>query len=150
MLQLNLPQYNFRIKKTEKNTLIFDDFRKKWIVLTSEEWVRQNFIRFLTNKMQYPASLIAIERKLNLNGTYKRFDALVFDKNAKPVVIIEFKAPEVEITQSTFDQASVYNYVLNAPYLFISNGISHYFCKVNNEEGKYIFLEKLPTYTELV
>ncbi len=150
MLQLNLPQYNFRIKKAEKNTFIFDYFRKKWIVLTPEEWVRQNFIRFLTDKMQYPASLIAIERKLSVNGTLKRFDAVVFDTNAKPVVIIEFKAPEVEITQKTFDQASVYNYVLNAPYLFISNGFNHYFCKVNIEAGKFVFLENLPTYPELL
>lgn len=150
MLQLNLPEYSFRIKKTEKNTLIFDDFRKKWIVLTPEEWVRQNFIRFLTDKINYPVNFIAVERKLNVNGTLKRFDAVVFDKNAEPVVIIEFKAPDVEISQKTFDQTAVYNYVLKAPYLFISNGLSHFFCKTDFEAGRYLFLEKIPMYNELI
>ncbi len=150
MLQLNLPEYSFRIKKTEKNTLIFDDFRKKWIVLTPEEWVRQNFIRFLTDKINYPVNFIAVERKLNVNGTLKRFDAVVFNKNAEPVVIIEFKAPDVEISQKTFDQTAVYNYVLKAPYLFISNGLSHFFCKTDFEAGRYLFLEKIPMYNDLI
>ena len=150
MLQLNLPDYNFRIKKTEKKTLIFDEFRKKWIVLTPEEWVRQNFVKFLSDKLQYPVNNIALERKLNINGTLKRFDALVFNKTAQPVVIIEFKAPDVEISQKTFDQAAIYNYLLRTPYLFISNGMNHYFCKIDYEAGRYIFLEKVPFYSELL
>lgn len=150
MLQLNLPVYNFRIKKTEKKTLIFDEYRKKWVTATPEEWVRQHFIKFIVDEKHYPASFIAIERKLEVNGTLKRFDALVFDKNTLPNVIIEFKAPDVEITQKTFDQAAVYNYVLKAPYLFISNGLNHYFCKIDYEKGRYLFLEDIPEYEELI
>ncbi len=146
MLQLNLPQYNFRIKKENEKYFIFDSQRKRFVSLTPEEWVRQHFIRFLIEVKNYPAAYLAVEKQLNLNGMKKRCDAILYNNNALPVMIIEFKAPSVAISQETFDQVAVYNAKLKVDYFIISNGLEHYCCKVNTENSKYEFLPEIPVF----
>ncbi|MDR3651887.1 MAG: type I restriction enzyme HsdR N-terminal domain-containing protein [Paludibacter sp.] len=146
MLQLNLPKYNFRIKKQEEKLLIFDNQRKRYVSLTPEEWVRQHFIKFLIEAKGYPAAYLAIEKQLSLNGMKKRCDAVLYDNNAKPVMIIEFKAPNVPISQATFDQVAVYNSKLNVEFFIISNGIEHFCCKVNAKTARYEFFSEIPDF----
>ena len=146
MWQLNLPTYQFNIKKTADNFFIFDVLRKKFVKLTPEEWVRQNFIQYLIQEKKYPGALFAVESQIQVNGMKKRCDAIVFDRYAKPMIIIEFKAPTVAITQKTFDQAAVYNSKLHIEYLIVSNGLEHYFCHINSERMSYDFLPDIPDY----
>ena len=149
MWQLNLPAYNFRIIKKNEKPFIFDDLRKKFVALTPEEWVRQHFIRFLINVKHYPASLIAIEKQLVINGLKKRCDAVVYSRNAEPLMIIEFKATTVSIAQQTFDQAAVYNSKLKVDYFIISNGLKHYCCRLEKDVLKYNFLDDIPNFDAL-
>ena len=146
MLQLNLPEYNFRIKKQDDKFLIFDSQRKRYVSLTPEEWVRQHFIRFLIEEKGYPAALLAVEKQLTLNGLKKRCDAILFDNEGQPFMIIEFKAPNVPVTQATFDQVAVYNAKLKVSFFIISNGLEHYCCKVNTETARYEFFPEIPDY----
>lgn len=146
MWQLNLPAYNFRIIKKNEKPFIFDDLRKKFVALTPEEWVRQHFIRFLINVKHYPASLIAIEKQLVINGLKKRCDAVVYSRNAEPLMIIEFKAITVSIAQQTFDQAAVYNSKLKVDYFIISNGLKHYCCRLDKNVLQYNFLDDIPDF----
>jgi hypothetical protein len=142
--KLNLPEYQLRTK-TEKGKLhIFDNIRKKWLVLTPEEWVRQNFIAYLVQDKKYPASLISIEVKVEYNGKPQRSDIVIYDKQAKPLMVIECKAPEVAITQDTFYQAARYNSQLIAKYIVVTNGLNHYCCEMDYEDGKHQFLEEVP------
>ena len=150
MLQLNLPDYNFSIKNVKGKNYIFDVNRKKYVALTPEEWVRQNFIKYLVDEKAYPSSLIAIEQQLLMNGMKKRCDAVVYNYNTEPVIIIEFKAPNIRISQETFDQAAVYNSKLNVGFFIISNGFEHYCCKVDAENSKYNFLSEIPEYYKIV
>ena len=149
MWQLNLPAYNFRIIKKNEKPFIFDDLRKKFVALTPEEWVRQHFIRFLINVKHYPASLIAIEKHLVINGLKKRCDAVVYSRNAEPLMIIEFKATTVSIAQQTFDQAAVYNSKLKVDYFIISNGLKHYCCRLDKNVLQYNFLDDIPDFDSL-
>jgi type I site-specific restriction-modification system R (restriction) subunit len=149
MWQLNLPAYNFRIIKKNEKPFIFDDLRKKFLALTPEEWVRQHFIRFLINVKHYPASLIAIEKQLVINGLKKRCDAVVYSRNAEPLMIIEFKATTVSIAQQTFDQAAVYNSKLKVDYFIISNGLKHYCCRLDKNVLQYNFLDDIPDFDSL-
>lgn len=145
MQKLNLPQYPIKIKKEGGKEFIFDSIRKKYLVLTPEEWVRQNFIQYLIHDKKYPASLIAIEKGLKLNELQKRADAL-FYKDSKPHVLIEFKAPNVKITQETFEQIARYNMVFKVPYLIVSNGMDHYCSKIDFETNSFKFLKEIPDY----
>jgi type I site-specific restriction endonuclease len=149
MLQLNLPQYSFRIKKQNEKLVIFDSQRKRYVVLTPEEWVRQNFIRFLIEEKGYPAAYLAIEKQLNMNGMKKRCDAILYNEHAQPFLIIELKAPNVAITQATFDQVAVYNAKLKVDFLIISNGIEHFCCKVNPETARYEFFPEIPDFNQI-
>ncbi len=149
MLQLNLPSYSFKRKNVDGKEYIFDVFRKKYIQLTPEEWVRQNTLRYLIEEKAYPENLIAVEKKLVIAGRQLRFDALVFDNRGNAKVLIEFKAPHILLSQEVFDQASVYNYQLKVPYLLISNGLQHYFCKVDFDQNQYIFAENIPKYNSI-
>jgi len=149
MLQLNLPEYNFRIKKQDNKLSIFDSQRKRYVSLTPEEWVRQHHIRFLIESKGYPAALLAIEKQLNMNGMKKRCDAILYDQNANPILIIELKAPNVPISQATFDQVAVYNAKLMVSFFMISNGIEHYCCKVNSETARYEYFPEIPHYNQL-
>lgn len=150
MLQLNLPDYNFSIKNVNDKNYIFDLNRKKYVVLTPEEWVRQHFIRYITDEKGYPSSLIAIEKQLIMNGMKKRCDAVVYNYYAEPVMIIEFKAPNIKITQKTFDQAAVYNSKLGVGGFMISNGLEHYCCKVDIINSKYDFFSDIPDFSKIV
>ncbi|RKD85951.1 type I restriction enzyme HsdR N-terminal domain-containing protein [Mangrovibacterium diazotrophicum] len=147
--QLNLPSYSFRTKQVDSKVQIFDEIRKKFLVLTPEEWVRQNFIRYLVEVKAFPASLMAIETGLKLNGNQFRADLLVYGKNGNPLLIVEFKAPEVKITQKTFDQIARYNLTFKVPFLIISNGLEHYCCQVDFESKNYQFFRDIPVYADL-
>jgi len=146
MQQLNLPTYKFRIKSTKNKYVIFDIIRKKYVSLTPEEWVRQHIIHFLINEKKYPISLIAIEKKITINNLTKRTDILVFNTEGLPHIIVECKASSVNINQNAFDQIARYNLKLNANYLIVTNGLQHYYCKMDFENEQYIFLKNIPNY----
>ncbi len=146
MEKLNLPSYPFRIKNNEKHYLIFDEIRKKYIVLTPEEWVRQHYIHFLLKEKNYPTSLVAVEKQFTINNLKKRTDILVFSREGTVNIIVECKAPHIKITQETFDQIARYNLKLNANYLIVTNGLEHYYCKLDTENETYVFLKDIPTY----
>ena len=150
MQRLNLPEYQFNIKKKENTCLIFDTLRRRWVTLTPEEWVRQNFVRFLTTERQFPAALMNNEISLTQNGIKRRCDTLVADRTGAPLAIIEYKAPTVEITQKTFDQIVRYNMVLMAKFLIVSNGMKHYCCRIDYENNSYSFINDIPNYSQLL
>lgn len=150
MQQLNLPPYPAQICNDNDSKRIFDLLRNRYVALTPEEWVRQHFTSFLINHKHFPKSLMANEIGITLNGTRRRCDTIVFDKHGKPLVIIEYKAPSVNVTQLTFDQIVRYNMVLQAQYLIVSNGLSHYCCRINYDNHSYTFLPDIPDYSELV
>jgi hypothetical protein len=147
--KLNLPEANLRISVDKGKELIFDTLRRKYVMLTPEEWVRQNFVSFLINYKGFLAGLMNNEVSLEQNGIKRRCDTLVSDRYGNPLVIVEYKAPNVEITQKVFDQIVRYNYVFKAKYLVVSNGISHYCCIINYEQGNYSFLKEIPYYSDL-
>jgi type I site-specific restriction endonuclease len=149
MSQLNLPEYNFRIKKQNDKLFIFDTQRKRYVSLTPEEWVRQHFIRFLIEVKGYPAAFLAIEKQLIMNGMRKRCDAILYNVDGKPTLIIELKAPNVLISQATFDQVAVYNAKLKVDFFMISNGIEHFCCKVNVETAQYDFFSEIPHFYQI-
>lgn len=146
MQPLNLPTYKFRIKSNENKYSIFDIIRKKYIVLTPEEWVRQHYIHYLIEEKGYPISLIAVEKKLSINNLTKRTDILVFNTAGTPEIIVECKAPSIKITQDSFDQIARYNLKLNANYLIVTNGLNHFYCKMDYKNEQYIFLEDIPNF----
>lgn len=148
MFQLNLPFYNITLKEENGNHFIFDDIRKKYLRLTPEEWVRQNFVKYLIDEKKYPASLIVIEKGLKLNELTKRADVLIY-KDSNPILLVECKAPTVKISQDTFDQISRYNLTFKVPYLMVTNGMSHYCCQIDFENNSYHFLEEIPYFEEL-
>lgn len=147
MQPLNLPTYKFKFKSKENKLFIFDILRKKYVVLEPEEWVRQHFIHFLIEEKKYPQSLIGIEKKLTINNLTKRTDILIFNGDGLPHIIVECKAPSIQINQKTFDQIARYNLKLNAKYLIVTNGLNHYYCYMDFEHEKYIFIEEIPTYS---
>jgi hypothetical protein len=144
--KLNFPTYSFRFKISENKTAIFDEIRKKFILLTPEEWVRQHTVQFLLQDLKYPKSYINVEKLIKINTLNKRYDIVVFQPNGEIFLLIECKAPEVAISQQTFDQIARYNLTLKAKYLMLTNGINHYFCQMDFEHEKYIFLKELPSY----
>jgi len=146
---LNLPTYDFSLRKQGQSTEIFDSIRRKFVALTPEEWVRQNLLRYLLEDLQYPAALLAVEMEIGLGKLRKRCDAVLHDRNARPLMIVECKAPEVKISQHTFDQAARYNQALNVDYLLLSNGLEHFCCRVNAAEQRFDFLPGIPHFTEL-
>lgn len=146
MQKLNLPNYIFKLKSNENKTLIFDKWRKKYMVLTPEEWVRQHFVQYLIDEKKYPVSLIAIEKQFTINNLKKRTDIVIFSSDGLPDIIVECKAPKIKISQDTFDQIARYNLKLNANYLVVTNGLQHYFCKLDKKNETYIFLKDIPNY----
>ncbi len=146
MKQLQFPTYSFRFKNSENKVAIFDEIRKKFIIITPEEWVRQHVIQFLLQDKKYPKSHINVEKLLKINHLTKRYDVVVYKPNGDITILVECKAPEVKITQSTFDQIARYNMTLNADYLMVTNGLNHYFCKMDYVNEKYDFLSELPNY----
>lgn len=148
MQKLQFPSYSFRFKNSENKIAIFDEIRKKFILLTPEEWVRQHVVHYLLQDKNYPKSYINVEKLIKVNDLNKRYDIVVYQPNGELFLLIECKAPEVKISQQTFDQIARYNLVLNAKYLMVSNGLNHYFCKIDFENEKYVFLEELPNFGE--
>ncbi|MEN9980783.1 MAG: hypothetical protein RIR67_986 [Bacteroidota bacterium] len=146
MQQLNFSSYSFRFKNSENKVSIFDAIRKKFIILTPEEWVRQHVVQFLIAEKNYPISLINVEKVLKVNGLRKRYDVVVYNSDGSIFILIECKAPEVTISQSTFDQIARYNMTLKSHYLMVTNGLNHYFCQMDFENEKYQFLHELPNY----
>jgi hypothetical protein len=146
MQKLNFPTYTFRFKNSENKVSIFDEIRKKFMLMTPEEWVRQNVVRFLLEEKKYPKSYINVEKIIKINGLTKRYDIVVFQPNGKIFLLIECKAPEVPISQNTFDQIARYNMVLEAEFLMVTNGLNHYFCKMDFEKEQYQFLKELPDF----
>ena len=146
MQQLNFPSYNFRFKNSENKVSIFDDVRKKFIILTPEEWVRQHTVQFLLEEKNYPKSYINVEKLIKINDVNKRYDIVVFQPNGDLFLLIECKAPEVKISQDTFDQIARYNLKLKAAYLMVTNGLNHYFCQMDFEKEQYVFLKDLPNF----
>ena len=146
MQNLNFPSYNFRFKNSENKVSIFDDIRKKFIQLTPEEWVRQNTIQFLLQERNYPKSYLNIEKLIKINDIVKRYDIVVFQPDGTIFLLIECKAPEIKITQQTFDQIARYNLTVKAEYLMVTNGLNHYFCQMDFEKEQYVFLEELPNF----
>lgn len=146
MQPLNFPEYKFRFKSSENSIHIFDEIRKKFVVLQPEEWVRQHVVRFLMEELNYPKSLINVEKELRVNGLKRRYDVVVYNTDGSIHIMVECKAPEVSIQQKTFDQIARYNLALNATYLMLTNGKAHYFCSMNYESQNYQFLRSLPAY----
>ncbi len=148
MKPLNLPFYQKKIKEEKGLKYIFDEIRKKYVRLTPEEWVRQNFVQYLISEKEFPQSLIVIEKGLTLNELKKRADILIY-KNTQPILIVECKAPSVKISQETFNQIARYNMVFKVPYLIVTNGIDHYCSKINFESNGFEFLKDIPSYQVL-
>ncbi len=146
MQELNLPKYQFKFKEAGEKIQIFDAFRKKYVVLTPEEWVRQNFLQFLVTEKKYSPALIVLEKSLKYNQLQKRADILVYDKNGVPLLLVECKAPEVKITQDAFDQIARYNMSFKVAYLVVTNGMDHFCCKMNYSDNTYQFLEEIPNF----
>lgn len=146
---LNLPPYQAKIKVAGGKSKIFDILRRRFVALTPEEWVRQNFINFLINHKGYSSTLMNNEVMLTLNNMTRRCDSVLYDHKMSPRMIMEYKAPHIEITQKVFDQICRYNMVLHVEYLIVSNGLDHYCCKMDYDTQTYVFLEDIPSYEEL-
>lgn len=146
MQALNLPNYPFKIKSSENKYFIFDIVRKKYVLLTPEEWVRQHIVHYLIQEKNYPISLIAVEKKVTVNKLTKRTDILVFNAKGLPHIIVECKAPSIKIAQESFDQIARYNLKLDASFLIVTNGLKHYFCKMDFINQEYVFLNTIPNY----
>ena len=149
MQQLNLPQYDFRMRKTGNVTEIFDEIRKKYIRLTPEEWVRQNFLKYLISEKGIPVTLLGVEKAIKLYGMTRRFDIVAYSRNGKPLLLVECKAPGVKISQKVFDQAATYNIQLRVAYLAVTNGLEHYGIKVDFNNNTCIFLTEIPDFITL-
>ena len=149
-MDLNLPGYEVKVRETENGDReIFDKFRRKFVKLTPEEWVRQHFLHFLCHEKGYPPGLISVEKQLMVLGQSKRFDAVVFKNDGKPVVLIEFKAPSVKLNQNVIQQVASYNFVVRAHFLMVSNGINHYCCKMDYEKHTYHLISEIPLFKAL-
>ncbi|MFZ6012752.1 MAG: type I restriction enzyme HsdR N-terminal domain-containing protein [Bacteroidota bacterium] len=146
MYKLNLPEFEYKLKKADGKVWIFDGIRKKFIVLTPEEWVRQHFIHYLVSKLKYPAALMRVEGGLVYNQLQKRSDIVVFDRTGKPWMIVECKSPNLKLSESSLLQAAVYNNTLKAKYIAVTNGLIHLCSEINWEHGNTTILTSLPDY----
>lgn len=144
MFQQQLHEYNLKIEKQNDTLFVYDSVRRKKVVLTPEEWVRQQFLQFLIQDKGMPVSLIAIEKKLVLHKLTKRADIVVFDSRAKPKIVVECKSPSVAITQAVFDQAAHYNVIYKAEFLVVTNGTQYFCSKLNFENNSFIFVNDIP------
>ena len=150
MYELNRPKYGIKIKNDKGHQSIFDVLRRKYVALTPEEWVRQHFVHFLIEHKGYPKALMANEIQLAIGNKKLRCDSVLYDRTLRPRMIIEYKAPTVNITQKVFDQITIYNMLLHVDYLVVSNGIKHYCCRMDYANQKYLFLEDIPDYQNLL
>ncbi len=149
MQQLNLPAAQFKIKTVENKQQVFDEVRKKYVVLTPEEWVRQHFVHYLVRHLNYSSGLIAVEMLVKVNGLSQRADIVLFNKKGQPVMIVECKAPEVNVSRRVFNQAARYNTKLKVDYLVVTNGLQHYCARLLDDEGNYELLKAIPKADEV-
>ena len=149
MFRLNLPQYEINITEKDGKRLIFDFLRRKYVALTPEEWVRQHFTHYLVEHKGYPKGLLGNEIELHIGDKKLRCDTILYNKDAQPRMIIEYKAPTIPIQQKTFDQIAAYNLLLKVDFLVISNGLEHYCCQMDYEQRQYRFLPDIPDYEKL-
>jgi len=147
MQSLNFPVFDFRFKNSENKVHIFDPIRKKFVVLQPEEWVRQNVLQFLIQTKKYPKSHINVEKQLKVNTQNKRYDIVIFDSSGNITLLVECKSPKIAISQESFDQIAKYNMELKAEFLMVTNGIQHFYCKMDFSEEKYTFLEQIPDFS---
>jgi hypothetical protein len=144
--KLNFPTYSFRFKNSENKISIFDEIRKKFVILQPEEWVRQHCVHYLMTEKKYPKSLINVEKELIINDLKKRYDIVVFNPDGSIHLIVECKSAKININQDTFDQIARYNLSVNATFLMVTNGINHYYCQMDFENEAYSFLKDIPNY----
>ena len=149
MIRSNLPAFKINLTGTQQHPAIFDILRRKYVALTPEEWVRQHFIHFLIEQKGYPKTLLVNEVQLRIGEKSVRADSVLYDTDLHPRMIIEYKAPSIQLTQRVFDQISVYNMLLHVDYLIVSNGLQHYCCKMDYEHNTYTFVPEIPTYNEI-
>ena len=149
MFPINLPSYHTKISNRGGKPKIFDDLRRRYVALTPEEWVRQHFVHYLTDHLGYPASLLANEVELTVGQKKLRCDTVLYSLQAQPLMIMEYKAPTIPLSQKVFDQISIYNMLLHVDYLIVSNGMEHYCCKMDYEHQKYLFLTEIPRYENI-
>lgn len=149
MLELNLPPFDINVKKAAGKLTVFDKLRRKFVALTPEEWVRQHFVNYLITEKGYSPSLIANEIQINLNNLKRRCDSVVYNRELSPIMIVEYKSPDVVVTQSVFDQIVLYNIVLRVKYLIVSNGLKHYCCKMDYQTQTFEYLPEIPLYKDL-
>lgn len=149
-MQVEFSKYDLNIKSENNNQFIFDIIRKRFVILTPEEWVRQHIIHYLITDHQFPKSLISVEKKLVLNGLTKRTDIVLYNRNGEPVLIVECKADSVALSQKTFEQIARYNLTLLVPYLWVTNGKSNFLCRIDHLNKKFSFLKTLPAVNSLL
>lgn len=150
MIPINLPSFDIKLQGTPEHPRIFDILRRRYVALTPEEWVRQHFVHYLVEHLGYPAALMANEVNLQIGQKHLRADSVLYDRSLRPRMIIEYKAPEVSITQKVFNQITDYNLLLHVDYLIVSNGLLHYCLKLDKASKKYLFLDHIPRYEEIV
>jgi hypothetical protein len=146
---LNLPDHGVKLRHDADAVRVFDPVRRKWLVLTPEEWVRQHVLNHLMHDLGCPASLVALEHTITLNDLTKRADIVVHGNDAKPLLLVECKAPEVRMDQKVFEQAARYNLVFRVRFLLVTNGLTHYCCQVDPNTGTVDFLPKVPPFAEM-
>ncbi len=149
MTQLNLPPFDVRVRNEAGRQQIFDVLRRRYVALTPEEWVRQHFVHFLIEHKGYPKGLLCNEIELRVGEKRLRCDTLLYNRDLKPLMIVEYKAPEIEITQRVFDQITAYNMLLHVDYLVISNGLQHFCCHMDYVRHSYVFLQDVPHFNNL-
>ena len=150
MIRLNLPEYEINVVERDGKRMIFDFLRRKYVALTPEEWVRQHFTHFLVSQKGYPKTLLANEAQLQIGDKHLRCDTVLYNKEMQPLMIVEYKAPQIQLQQKTFDQIAAYNLLLHADYLVVSNGLQHYCCQMVYEQRTYRFLTEIPDYSTLI
>jgi hypothetical protein len=150
MEPLNLPPYDVRLRNVNGHQQIFDVLRRRYVALTPEEWVRQHFVHFLIDQKGYPKGLLCNEIELKVGEKKLRCDTVLYNREMRPQIIIEYKAPHIALTQRVFDQITVYNMLLHVDYLIVSNGMQHYCCQMNYAQNQYRFLRAIPSYDTLV
>ena len=150
MIRLNLPEYEINVVERDGKRMIFDFLRRKYVALTPEEWVRQHFTHFLVSQKGYPKTLLANEAQLQIGDKQLRCDTVLYNKEMQPLMIVEYKAPQIQLQQKTFDQIAAYNLLLHADFLVVSNGLQHYCCQMVYEQRTYRFLTEIPDYSTLI
>lgn len=150
MIPLNLPSFDIKLQGSRAHPRIYDMLRRRYVALTPEEWVRQSFIHYLVEHMGYPAAWLANEVPLQVGDKQLRADSVLYDQQLRPHMIIEYKAPTIAITQKVFDQILSYNILLHVDWLIVSNGLEHYCCKMDYTNKKYLYIDHIPTYEEIL